>query len=396
MNFVTVASTEGLIIGVLVGFVPLYLAYRYQQWRAGILGFIACLISGFGCGVLGGIPMMILASSVVISYAYVNRQDPFTSRKAISEVNFEETNSELWMRRMANLGNNVRGALGALFRNKAGFVGFLGIMFFVVVTVFGPLFIDYEPESSVRMDRREPGARSLIAAPSPEHPLGLDWQGRDVLTHMVYGGQSLILTSLLAGFFATIIAVILGSIAGLLGGFWDIGISGIADLILTIPSFPLLLVIASVINLDNNVFLAALFSLLNWPVLMRAVRAQVLSLRERDYVEAAIALDLGMWHIISREVFPNMVSYIALNYILTVRVAMYSIVGLVFLGLVPLVEPDWGVMIFMGRQQGVLSNPLAAGMMLSPVVAIALFQLSLVMFARSLEEVFNPRLRSGL
>jgi peptide/nickel transport system permease protein len=91
-----------------------------------------------------------------------------------------------------------------------------------------------------------------------------------------------------------------------------------------------------------------------------------------------------------------MISYIAVNYIFTVRVAMYGIVGLVFLGLVPLTEPDWGVMIFMGRQQGVLSNPLAAGMMLSPVVAIALFQLSLVMFARSLEEVFNPRLRSSL
>ncbi|MFQ3673884.1 MAG: ABC transporter permease subunit, partial [Aggregatilineales bacterium] len=182
----------------------------------------------------------------------------------------------------------------------------------------------------------------------------------------------------------------------LLGRFVDSIITTVANFILTIPSFPLLLVIASIIKFDDNLALALLFAALNWPVLMRAVRAQVLSLRERDYVEAAIALDLGLWHIISREVFPNMISYIAVNYIFTVRVAMYSIVGLVFLGLVPLVEPDWGVMIFMGRQQGVLANPLAAGMLLSPVVAIALFQLSLVLFTRSLEEVFNPRLRSGL
>jgi peptide/nickel transport system permease protein len=129
---------------------------------------------------------------------------------------------------------------------------------------------------------------------------------------------------------------------------------------------------------------------------MRAVRAQVLSLRERDYIEAARALDLGLWHIISREVFPNMISYIAVNFIFTVRVAMYSIVGLVFLGLVPLKEPDWAVMIFTGRQQGVLFLPQASWMLLSPVIAIALFQLSLVLFTRSLEEIFNPRLRSGL
>jgi peptide/nickel transport system permease protein len=390
----TVASPTGLLLGLLMGGVPLGLALYYRQWRAGVGGFIACVLAGFGCGLIGGLPIMALASAVVISYAYVNRQDPFTSRAALEDVNFEETQREAFMRRMANLGNSVRGSLRALTRNKAGFLGFCGIMFFVIVTVFGPLFVDYE--SRAQMQRRQPGARSLLAGPSAEFPLGLDWQGRDVVGHMVYGGQKLILTSLAAGLFATVIAVILGSAAAMVGGVLDALITMLANFILTIPSFPLLLVIASVLNFDNNLALALLFAALNWPVLMRAVRAQVLSLRERDYVEAAIALDLGLWHIISREVFPNMISYIAVNYIFTVRVAMYGIVGLVFLGLVPLTEPDWGVMIFMGRQQGVLSNPLAAGMMLSPVVAIALFQLSLVMFARSLEEVFNPRLRSSL
>jgi peptide/nickel transport system permease protein len=390
----TVASPTGLLLGLLIGGVPLGLALYYRQWRAGVAGFTACILAAFGCGLIGGLPIMVLASAVVISYAYVNRQDPFTSRAALADVSFEETPGEAFMRRMANLGNSVRGSLRALTRNKAGFLGFCGIMFFVIVTVFGPLFIDYE--SRAQMQRRQPGARSLLAGPSAEFPLGLDWQGRDVVGHMVYGGQKLILTSLAAGLFATVIAVILGSAAAMLGGVVDTLVTMLANFILTIPSFPLLLVIASVLNFDNNLALALMFAALNWPVLMRAVRAQVLSLRERDYVEAALALDLGLWHIISREVFPNMISYIAVNYIFTVRVAMYGIVGLVFLGLVPLTEPDWGVMIFMGRQQGVLSNPLAAGMMLSPVVAIALFQLSLVMFARSLEEVFNPRLRSSL
>ncbi len=390
----TVASPTGFLLGLFVGLVPFALAIHYKQWVSGILGLIACVFAGFGCGLIGGLPMMVLASAVVISYAYVNRQDPFTSHAALEEVSFEETNQEAFMRRMANLGDNIRSGIRALVRNKAGFIGFCGILFFVLVSVFGPLFIKYE--GNAQMQRRTEGARSLLAGPSYEFPLGLDWQGRDVLGHMVYGGQKLIVTSLTAGLAATVLAVILGSTAALLGGLADLAITTVANFILTIPSFPLLLVIASIINFDNNLALALLFGVLNWPVLMRAVRAQVLSLRERDYVEAAIALDLGLWHIIRREVFPNMISYIAVNYIFTVRVAMYSIVGLVFLGLVPLIEPDWGVMIFMGRQQGVLSNPMAAGMLLSPVVAIALFQLSLVLFTRSLEEVFNPRLRSGL
>ena len=390
----TIASAEGFLIGALCGLVPLGAGFYYRQWRAGVGGCLACLLSGFACGFLGGLPMILMSYAVVLSYAYVNRQDPFTSRAALEEVNFEETRVEQLQRQLANFGRSIRTSWVALTRNRAGFLGFLGIMFFVIVTVFGPLFIEYE--GAARLDRRQPGARSLIAPPSYEHPLGLDWKGRDVLSHMVHGGQRLIITSIQAGLIATVIAVVLGSLAALLGGVVDALISNVANFILTIPSFPLLLVLASLVNFDSDFLLALLFGVLNWPTLMRAVRAQVFSLRERDYVEAAVALDLGVWHIISREVFPNMISYIAVNLIFTIRVAMYSIVGLVFLGLVPLNEPDWGVMIFTGRQQGVLFQPQAAGMLLAPIAAIALFQLSLVLFTRSLEEVFNPRLRSGL
>ena len=165
---------------------------------------------------------------------------------------------------------------------------------------------------------------------------------------------------------------------------------------MTIPSFPLLLVLATIVNFDDSFYLALLFSALYWPTLMRAVRAQVFSLRERDYVQAAVALDLGLPHIIFREVLPNMISYIVVNMIFTIRGAMYSLVGLVFLGMVPIREPDWGVMIYFGRTKQAIFNPKAASMLLSPIIAIAFFQLSLVLFTRSLEEIFNPRLRQGL
>lgn len=227
------------------------------------------------------------------------------------------------------------------------------------------------------------------------HLLGTDTQGRDIFSHIVNGGTTLIMTAMIAGFFSTIIAVLLGSTAALLGGIVDNVLTTIANFVLTIPSFPLLVVLASLLTLNNFLLLAALIGGLSWPVLMRAVRAQVLSLRERDYVEAAVALDLGLPHIILREILPNMMSFVAINFIFAVTSAMYQQVGLIFLGMAPINDYTWGVMLYFGRTRGTLFSPDSASMVLSPVIAIALFQVCMVLFARSLEEMFDPRLRTA-
>ncbi|TVR24495.1 MAG: ABC transporter permease [Anaerolineaceae bacterium] len=395
IGFETVASPVGLIIGIVCGLIPLGVGLRYGHVKAGVWGFIACAVSGFACGFLGGLPMILMATAVVFSYAYVNKQDPFTSRQSLEEVNFEETTAEYVIRQFAAFGRTLRAMGIGLVRNKGGFIGFLGIMFFAIMSIFGPLVVEYE--GSPRMDRREsPQSMTLFQLPSNEFPLGLDWQGRSILSHIVYGGQTLIVTSVQAGLMATLVAVLFGSLAALLGGFVDQILSAFSNFILTIPQFPLLLVLASILTFTSNFMLAVLLAALSWPTLMRAVRAQVLSLRERDYVEAAITLDLGLYHIIVREVFPNMVSYIAINFIFAIRAAMYALVGLVILGMVPLREPDWGIMIWNAQSRGAFYNPNAMMMAFAPIVAIALFQLSLILFTRSLEEIFNPRLRRGL
>ena len=395
MDFFSVATPTGLIIGAICGLVPLGFAIRTKKPRPGIYGFLVCLLSGFSCGVLGGLPMILFTVAVVLSHTYTSKDDPFLSRAAIEEVDFDETPKEMAVRQLATLGRTIRVATRALVRNKAGFIGFIGLMFFFFVTIFGPLLIEYDGEPHY-YDRREPGAINLFQGPSREFPLGLDWQGRDILSHVVHGGRPLIITAVQAGVITTIVAVALGAVAALLGGFVDQILNAIANFILTIPHFPLLVVLAGLISFDRRLYLALLLAVLDWPTLMRAVRAQVLSLRERDYVEAAFALDLGLPHIVVREVLPQMISYVVISMIFSTRAAMYQIVGLVFLGMVPFDEPDWGVMIFVGRQQGALFSSDAASMLLSPVLAVALFQLSLVLFTRSLEEVFNPRLRAGL
>src|SRR5262245_42247573 len=160
IGFQTVATATGLIIGFLIGLIPLGFAVHYRQWRAGILGYIACVLSGFACGFWGGVPMMIVTTAVVISYAYVNRQDPSTSLAKLDEVSVKGTNREFVMREMANLGNTVRATGRMLLRNKSGFIGFLGILFFICVSVFGPLFIAYEGQP--QFSRKLPGATSLF------------------------------------------------------------------------------------------------------------------------------------------------------------------------------------------------------------------------------------------
>jgi peptide/nickel transport system permease protein len=390
------------ITGTLFALLPFVWGIRFRRLEVGSFAAIVAGLFGFALGWLFGLILLFFIMAVVISFTHHDKTDPFTSRASLEEVNFEESRSDYILRSMGNIGRFLREAWLTLLRNKGGFLGFLGLLFFILLSTVGPYFVAYDGKAHT--DRLLAGHTSLFREPcinllgcqDEQFLLGLDFQGRDIFSHIVHGGRNLIITSLQAGLLSTVIAVLLGSMAGLLGGLIDQIISAIGNFILTIPQFPLLLVIASMLEFTDRFVLALLLAFLTWPALMRAIRAQVLSLRERDYVEAAVALDLGLWHIISREVFPNMVSYIAINMIFAIRSAMYAIVGLVLLGLVPMVEPDWGIMVSNGSRQGAFFNRSAMWMALAPITAIALFQLSLVLFTRSLEEIFNPRLRSGL
>ena len=141
--------------------------------------------------------------------------------------------------------------------------------------------------------------------------------------------------------------------------------------------------------------LAFIIAAVSWPTLLRAVRAQVLSLKEREYVEAARVLDLGTGHILFREVLPNMTSYIVINFVIAMTNAIYGQIILYFFGLVPLSGDNWGLMIQFAFTKGAIYFTNSLWYIMSPIVAICLLQLSLVLISRSLEEIFNPRLRAG-
>jgi peptide/nickel transport system permease protein len=276
--------------------------------------------------------------------------------------------------------------LKLMARNRVGFTGFLVVSTIVLVTFIGPIFLPSEQEVHVS---------EIYETPSLSHPLGTDSEGKDVLVQVIDGGRPILTIGFLAAAISTIIAVSLGSLGAFLGGRADTSFTWLADLVLTIPQLPLLAVLAGVLRLNNKFAVAALIGALFWPTLMRAIRAQVLSLKERDYVESARALGLGTPHIVFREIAPNMAGYIAINFTLAVTASMYAVVGLTLLGLVPLSENNWGVMINLAWTRGAIFSKDSVFYIMAPIAAIALFQLGLVAMNRSLSEIFDPRLRRG-
>jgi peptide/nickel transport system permease protein len=199
----------------------------------------------------------------------------------------------------------------------------------------------------------------------------------------------------LAGLLTTLIAVVVGATSAFLGGWADNAIMTVTDMWLALPRGILLIVTAYFVSLNDVYTLSAFLAIFGWPSLARQVRAQFLSLRKREYVEAARLLDLGAAHIIFREMLPSMMSYILIALIDAMTGAIYSQTYLVFLGLVPFGN-NWGVMFSLAYAKNAIYNTNAMASLLVPMGGIILLQLSLIMSSRSLEEVFNPRLRAGI
>lgn len=275
--------------------------------------------------------------------------------------------------------------LRLLARRPVGLVGFLGVVFFLLLAFVVPLFVPQETNVDVTQ---------IYVPPSLTHPLGTDNQGRDILNQIVHGGRDILVVALIAGFLSTLIAVTFGALGAVVGGAVDAAIVAVTDVYLTIPRLPLFLVIAALLRLDSALLLGLVIAFFAWPGLLRQVRAQVLSLKEREYVEAARSLDLGVRHLVFAEILPNMRSYVAIHFIFAVYAAAYSYAGLVFLGLVPLTSTNWGVMLNFAQSRGAIFFPGSFWYLMAPIMALSLFQLSLVLLASALEEIFNPRLRA--
>lgn len=270
----------------------------------------------------------------------------------------------------------------AIFQNKTGLLGFIILLTLIVLSIISPFLIPMDTKSD---------PSQILQPPSKDHILGTDYLGRDVWAEIANGGRSLILMAFFASFLGMFVGALLGIFSAVIGGKFDEILLFLADVWLSIPRFPLLVVLSGFFTL-NTATLTIVLAILSWAGIFRTVRAESLSIKERDYVEAAFMLDLPIPYIVVKEILPNMMGFIAVNFTLLMRSTIYSQVGLVFLGLLPL-EMNWGVMINLAWGQGVIYNTKGIMFLLAPTVMISLLILSLVWIGKALEEMFDPALK---
>jgi len=271
-------------------------------------------------------------------------------------------------------------------RNKRAFVGLIILVIFALMATVGPDLVPLD--TTQRFEKR-------FQWPSLEHPLGTDHVGRDTFQQIVHGSRDVLLTAFLAAIFTTGVAILIGMLAGLQGGMVDAVLMLMTNVILTVPSFPVMMIIAVVFKVRDPASLGLLLSIWTWGGLARAIRSQILSLKEREFIEAARALGLSTFHVVFRELLPNVMPYVAINFFTLMRWAITASVGLMFLGLIPFKATNWGMMLnFAAWQAGAIYVPKALFYFGSPMACIILFQLGAFFFASGLDEVVNPRLRT--
>lgn len=282
----------------------------------------------------------------------------------------------------------LKTAWKAIIRKKSRFVGFIIILFFTLMAIIGPNLYPKEL----------PIDSSAIYAPiSWKYPLGTDFEGTSNLALIITGARYVLLAAALGALFTVIFGTVLGLIAGYFVGWSDSIIMRVTDLFLTVPSFPLLVVLSTVWNFGQPLAMGFVLGITGWGGMARAVRSQTLSLRERGFVEAAKGLGLSPFYILFREILPNVSSYIGMNLLTSITGCIYAEVGLFFLGVVPFHVNNWGVMLNMAVfSAGAMSSPTALPYLLSPLLALLILTLGIVLFLDAIDEIFNPRLREDV
>jgi peptide/nickel transport system permease protein len=287
-----------------------------------------------------------------------------------------------WARRRRAFGRTW----GDYRRNREGIVGLVTLGIFVAIALLAPVLAD--PESLEVVNTTD---NPQWAPPSEFPPLGTDSYGRPIWDQLVYGSR----ISLLVGIAATLIAIVIGTVvgvtAGFFGGWTDSGLSRLTEWFLVIPFLPLAIVLAAILGPSvRNIVLV--IGITSWPTTARLIRAQVLTLKQRLYVERSRALGASGPHVLGRHILPNVTPLVLANATLTVPIAILSETALAFLGLGDPSAVSWGQMLEEAFSAGALGRE-AWWWYLPPGLCVIGVVLAFTLVGRALEEVLDPRLR---
>jgi peptide/nickel transport system permease protein len=272
-----------------------------------------------------------------------------------------------------------------LLRNKTLLFGLILFSLVLLFMVLGRIFWDVADAAPL-------SARANLK-PSWDHPLGTDRQARDILAVMIVGTPKTLYIGLVAGFIGVVVGTTLALIAAYFGGPVDTFIKSVVDIGLTIPALLVLVLIAVSIHSGLTVNqMALIVASLSWLFPTRTIRAQVLSIRERAYIQVARLSGARGRQIIFIEIMPNLLPYIAATFVGAVGAAILASIGLEVIGLGPIEANTLGMTIYWGHYYAALLHGLW-WWFLPPIVIIIILFVSLFSIAAGLDEVANPRTR---
>ncbi|MCW3819920.1 ABC transporter permease [Micromonospora sp. DR5-3] len=251
--------------------------------------------------------------------------------------------------------------------------------------IIGPWVAPYDPDAR---------SNDVLQAPSARHWFGTTHLGQDIFSQILVGTRSVVVVGLIAGVLATTLSILIGVTSGYLGGMADEAGSALSNVFLVIPALPLIIIVTSIVEQASDTLVALIIGCTSWAWGARVLRAQTLSLRRRDYVEAARATGERTWRIILFEILPNLTAIIASGFVGTVIFAVMSEITLAFIGISSVSSWNWGTILFWAQGQQALAQ--GAWWWFVPAgLAIALLGTALALINFGIDEFVSPRLRSG-
>lgn len=296
--------------------------------------------------------------------------------------------AEIVGRRRA-LGRYVPRWFLTLVGTRLSMIGTVMLLTIIVCAIFAPLIAHYGPT-----DTNSP----LGIAPNWAHPFGTNDSGEDIFSQTVWGARFSLTVGAIAGVSITILAIAVGMFSGYVGGWVDDFLSMVMNVFLILPQLPLLIVIGAYIGLSGDqpvataLIMAGVITLTGWAWGGRVMRAQTLSLRSRDFVDAAAVTGESRLHIIFRDILPNMLSLIVNTVILSTAGAILTESAIDFLGIGSMTQVTWGTMLF-SAEAGTTLFSHEWWCFVFPGLAIALTIMSMIFINNGVDTIANPRLR---
>jgi ABC-type dipeptide/oligopeptide/nickel transport system permease subunit len=270
-------------------------------------------------------------------------------------------------------------------------LAFFGVVMLLVI-VFLAVFAQYiAPYTIEEMATLKASSEDILAPPDTAHLLGRDDAGKDVLSQLIYGARISLVVGFSASFMSLFIGTMIGMIAGYFGGKIDNFLMRVVDILMVIPTLPLMLVIITFWGRGLNKIILVI-GLLYWTYMARLVRSQVISIKERPYILRAKAVGASDLHIIVQHIFPQIVPLIIAQGVLDTSTAIIAESSLAFLGLGDPTKVSWGMMLNFAFARAISKQ--AWWFLLPPGFAIVWVSLALVLLGTALEEMFNPRLKT--